>query len=178
VVERRDLPETCRRYRLLVHNTELPRGYGEARGVLEAALTLKQFKGGGTDDNPVKVVLIQLYGFQYAAFLLKLSSHAVADMLERVEKLWSLLSGHDGVRADNSAQKLQQSVARDLIRMTDWLRALYPDAGLGEVPALESADDVVEATRIWCKSWQRHAEMTLYGGRGLNYAIGKLKMIH
>jgi hypothetical protein len=178
VLERRDLLETCRRYRILVHNDDLPRGYGGALGVLKAALNMKQFKGRTGDDNPVNVVIVRLYEFQQAAFILKLSSHRVEDMLEHVEELWLLLSGRDGVRSDSYIQQLRERAATELTEMMDWLRAEVPDAGLGEVPALDTPDEVVEATRTWCKGWQRHAEMTLYGRRGLNYAIGQLKMLH
>jgi hypothetical protein len=109
VVERRDLLETCRRYRLLVNNPDLPRGYGEARGVLEAALKLKQFRGGKIDDNPVKDVLTQLSKFQRAAFLLRLKSTTVVDMLEVAEEFWSLRFGRDGVRSDSSpAQRIAE----------------------------------------------------------------------
>jgi hypothetical protein len=74
--------------------------------------------------------------------------------------------------------ELQKTVAGNFTKMNNWLRQEVPDAGLGELPAIETPDDVVEATRVWCKGWQRYAQMTLYGGRGLNHAIGKLKMIH
>lgn len=176
IVDRRDLLETLRRYRRLVNNDDLPRGYGEARGVLEAALKLKQFRGGTTEDNPLKVVLVRLAEFQQAAFLLELSSWSVADTLEDVEELWLSLPDDPGLLATGRVRELQKKVSTSLEPMVEWLRRAYPDADLALPSALESREAVIEATRTWCKGWQRHVQTTLYGGRGLNYAVGALRI--
>ncbi len=176
IIERRDLVETCHRYRVLVNNDDLPRGYGEARGVLESALSLKQFRGGTPETNPLKVVLVRLWEFQHAAFLLKLNSWGIADTLEHAEELWLRLSDQADVTSDLGASELANKVSEDFTTMIDWLRQEQPEASLAGVPELKRPDDVVEATRTWCKGWQRHVQTTLYGGRGLNHAIGALKM--
>lgn len=176
IIERRDLVETCHRYRVLVNNDDLPRGYGEARGVLESALSLKQFRGGTPETNPLKVVLVRLWEFQHAAFLLKLNSWGIADTLELAEELWLRLSDQVDVTSDLGASELANKVLEDFTTMIDWLRREQPEASLAGVPQLKKPDDVVEAMRTWCKGWQRHVQTTLYGGRGLNHAIGALKM--
>ncbi len=177
IVEERDFRKTCSRYQQLANNDDLPRGYGEARGVLEAALSLKQFKGGTPDDNPLKILLVQLWHFQHAAFLLKLNSWDIADTLEHAKELWELLPTEASRCSDVRTYGLRDTVSADFTTMLDWLRDEHPEERLDRLPELKTRDDVVDAARTWCKGWQRHVQVTLYGGRGLNHAIGVVKMI-
>ena len=45
-----------------------------------------------------------------------------------------------------------------------------------ELPQIETVEDLVKLVSRWCSEWQRFVQRTLYGGRGLDFTIGKLEL--
>jgi len=175
ILEAGDILSTCETYRALVNNPDFPIGYGTVRGELEAALRFDQFRKGAIRDK-LKTVLGELGQFQHAAFMLEYDSYRMADVLESAKELWSLLPAGGQLQPDSRITELQTQVRNAFIGVFQWLTA-EQQVPL-DVPQLLTSDDVVSLVRTWCREWQRHVQRTLYGGRGLNYAIGQLRMEH
>ncbi len=171
IVENNDLVSTFQNYRALVNKVDFPIGYGTARGILEGAYGGKEFKKEPTHQK-LKDVLLKLHKFQYIAFLLKRSSWRMADEFEKAEELWSLLSGKNSSRASSETTGLRNVVSQAF--KSDMKYMSSPE--LPDDHKLDTPDEVVELVRTWCKEWQRSCQQTLYGGRGLHYAIGQLKV--
>jgi hypothetical protein len=180
IVKNNDLVSTFQNYQALVNNGDFPMGYGTARGILEGAYGVKEFKKEPTHQK-LKDVLIKLYEFQSIAFLLKRSSWRMADEFEKAEELWSLLSGKNSSRASSEIAGLRDVVSQAFRSDMNYIKYGNPYMSSPELPddhKLDTPDEVVELVRAWCKEWQRSCQQTLYGGRGLHYAIGQLKMEH
>ena len=174
ILEEGDILSTCRNYQALVNNPDFPAGYGTARGVLEAALSFDRFRKGTIRDK-LKAVLAELGEFQHAAFMLEYDSHRMADAFERARELGLLLAPGQP-RPDSQVADLQQKVDDAFRGSFQWLAAEQGQQVSLDVPPLLTSDAVVELVRTWCREWQRHVQRTLYGGRGLHYAIGQLRM--
>ena len=176
ILETGDLLTTCENFRELVNNPDFPTGYGVVRGELEAALQFDQFRKGVVRDK-LKTVLGELGQFQYAAFMREYDSYRVADVLELAERLWGLLPAPGQQPLPSSQIAALQTQVRSAFK--DILQGLptEPQAP-ADIPDLLTSEDVVSLIQNWCRKWQRHVQRTLYGGRGLNYAIGQLRMEH
>jgi hypothetical protein len=177
ILETGDMLSTCQSYQQLVNNPDFPIGYGTVRGELETALGFEQFRKAEVQDK-LKTVLDELKDFQYAAFMLGYDCYRMADALESAKELWSLLSAHDQHEPDSRAKGLQTRFYDDFKGVFQWLTAEREKQFQIDVPELLTPDDVMNIVRIWSREWQRDVQKTLYGGRGLNYAIGQLRMEH
>ncbi len=174
ILEEGDILSTCRNYQALVNNPDFPAGYGTARGVLEAALSFDRFRKGTIRDK-LKAVLAGLGEFQHAAFMLEYDSYRMADAFERAKEL-ALLLAPGQPQSDPKVAELQQKVDDAFRGSFQWLAAEQGQQVSLDVPPLLTSDAVVELVRTWCREWQRHVQRTLYGGRGLHYAIGQFRM--
>jgi hypothetical protein len=174
ILEEGDILSTCRNYQALVNNPDFPAGYGAARGVLETALSFDRFRKGTIRDK-LKAVLVELGGFQHAVFMLEYDSYRMADAFERARELGLLLAPGQP-RPDSQVADLRQKVDDAFRGSFQWLAAEQGQPVPLDVPPLLTSDAVVELVRTWCREWQRHVQRTLYGGRGLHYAIGQLGM--
>jgi hypothetical protein len=175
ILETGDILGTCQNFQRLVNDPDLPTSYGTARGELEAALDFRQFQKGVIRDK-LRTVLAELGRFQSVVFMREFDSYNMADVLERAEELWALLPAHGESPSDSRVAELQTQVRKD------FTFALESIAGQGQtsfdVPQLLTSGDVVNLVLTWCREWLRQVQRTLYGGRGLNYAVGQLRMEH
>lgn len=172
-----DIVGTHENLRTLVNDHVFPTGYDEVKGILYAALEMKEFKGGTTEDNPLKRLLSQLTDFQNACFIghrdgtegeIRFYSFDLRDALEKTVKLWEALS--------NSQSTTTRVVEDSISSVVSGFRGPLSTLGIDDsnVPALRSPDQVV-AFQLWCRAWQRRVQDSLYGGRGLNSTVGTLR---
>ena len=164
ILNRGDLIETSRRYDLLVNNPDFPQGYDMIRGVLAATRSLPTFREASVKEK-VQAVIDASVKFQYGAFTLGWDSYHVADAFREAAR----------VAAD------EQPSADDVVRVTapfiQTFTGLFQNASDARPPKPPTTTAEMIAFLQWfCRSWQRYVQNTLYGGQGLNSAIGQLKM--
>jgi hypothetical protein len=157
-----DLVKTSRLYNLLANNPDFPQGYGLILGALDATKDLKPFHKPELQER-VKAVLDELYKFQYGAFRLDWDSYQIADAFAQSARLF----------ADNGSSDQISQAAAPFIHSHAGVFG-QPADSLPNAPATPT--ELALLLQSWSKSWQRYVQNTLYGGRGLNYAIGQLKM--
>jgi hypothetical protein len=159
---REDIAETATRYRLLVNNPEFPQGYGTVRGTLEDARTLPAFQDPSLIDK-IKAVLHELYNFQYGVFTLGWDSYGVSDAIAECAQV---------VANQHASPADFQRAAGPLVST---YRNLFKEPGSDpELPP--TSHGLIRLVTLWFQTWQRYVQRTLYGGRGLNYAISQLRM--
>jgi len=183
VLEKGDLLATARAYQQLVDNPDFPIGYGLVKGVLEPAYGMSEFKKPAVHEV-IRDLLTQIHDFQTAGFMLGLGSGVAADSLKVVAELYEFtqhVEHSDAMnREDQERLRLLQAQAKERFdTMFGWL-AMQPGqpgqpAHLGS-PEPRAAVDVVRLAQLWARQWKAHVQMTLYGGRGLHYSIGQLRM--
>jgi hypothetical protein len=163
-----DIARTVQLYEELVYDQTFPKGYADAKGFLKEASSFKPFKG-SQPDTPLKAVLDELHKFQTVAFALENNSWDISETFGAARELWSLLL-EDG--NDARIAELRSTLSQDFPKGFTRIQMLeeLPDHVLFRRP-----DDVVDIVRQWCTGWRRKVHETLYGGHGLDYAIGRLK---
>jgi hypothetical protein len=166
-----DFPGTFREYHAFVNDPKFPAGYDGAKGVLEQALRSGRFRKSPVQEK-LKQAISELYGFQQIGFLLKLSSYNIADAMTHANKLLLQLTSPPEEGASLSI--LSNEV------MEEFKKALQELSGVGALPVelptdLRTEADVLLLVKAFCQEWQRHAEMLLYGRRGLNRTLGELR---
>jgi len=170
VVYDRDLDETIRRYRELVDGASVfSAAYEEAQGELGAAQRFSQFRE-GSSKNRLLLVSHRLGDFQFAAFTLSWKSEEMANLLVESSKLVKLMS--EGLPEQRSSEVIEQQ--RNRVKQSFEIQA-FPSLrrkrfGEGDevpnAPPIETADDVNELVRTWCKAWDKRIKKILYeGGR-------------
>jgi hypothetical protein len=159
-----DIGETSRRYNLLINNPDFPQGYGEARGILDAAKRIPAFRDPAIQEM-IRAVLQDLYEFQYGVFTLGWDSYHVSDAIAECAR----------VAASSQVDPDQIALAGDpLIKSYTYL---FEDESTQGIPArTNSISELIGLVKAWCQAWQRYIQRSLYGGRGLNYSIGQLRM--
>ena len=164
ILEGGDLIETSRRYDLLVNNPDFPQGYDMVRGVLAATRSLPTFREASVQEK-VRAVIDALYKFQYGVFTLAWDSYHVADAFREAARV--------AAREQPSADDVAGAAAPFIKTFTE----LFPDASNARPPKPPTTTaEMIAFLQWWCRSWQRYVQNTLYGGHGLNSAIGQLKM--
>ena len=177
ILEERDIVSTTRNFNSLVNNSAFPQGYAGARGELEAGLGFKQLQGAVRDKT--RAVLSELGNIQYTAFMLEYDSWGMADAVEEANKLWTLLKACNQPKPLSEIDSLKREVSDKFSGPLAGFQTPKPerdDQRPPDMPPLDTPSDVIELVRTFCRAWQRHVQRTLFGGRGLNYAIGQLKM--
>jgi hypothetical protein len=178
LLENRDILATTRAYYELVDNPDFPIGYGLAKGVLEAAYGMKEFK---RVHEALGAILGQVHSFQTACFMLHLGSGVAADSLNDAAELYTLSSvaekGKTDPRADHDRiASLQRKVGMEFDTMFGWLAQQRKTVHAEPPPSISGSDDVVRVSQEWARQWKSYVQETLYGKRGLHYYIGQLRM--
>jgi len=180
VLEDGDIVTTASSYQHLVDDPAFPKGYGMARGILEQAYGLKEFRG--SYREAIQGVLLQLHAFQTAGFMLGYGSGVAADSLNVARDFHELArQTEDGASLGHPArerfQTLQTDVSARFHAMFQWLAAQTGQQSDLATTQVSSAADVVHLGQAWARQWKTHVQNTLYGGRGLDYVIGRLKLL-
>jgi hypothetical protein len=156
--------ETSRRYGLLINNPDFPQGYGAIRGILEATRNIRALQNASLQEK-VRAVLDHLYEFQYGVFTLGWDSYHVSDAMSQCAR----------VAAD--PESTPDRIAEAGSPLINSYRNLFKDSPTQDLPERTTTiADLTMLVQLWCQAWQRYIQRRLYGGRGLNYAIGQLKM--
>jgi hypothetical protein len=168
IVQSGDISETHELLWKLVNNPDFPTGYDEAKGILTAALDLRQFRGGTVDDNPVKSVLERVTNLQHACFLrgrtngrptIKYYSWDMTEGFSAAVELQQLIEGELGLRSGEVTtlkERMQQTFGQDFgFEIED-----SPISS--DIEEAQNAQDVMRVVEKWCKGWQRHVQRTLY----------------
>lgn len=180
VLEKGDVVTTAQQYQQLVDNPDFPIGYALAKGVLENAYGLREFK-----KPPVHALigdlLGQVHAFQTAGFVLGMGSDVAADSLNVVAEHYQFLKrGGDGdavsLEDQDRLRSLHAEAKKRLDTMFVWLAGQPGQPAHVDRPEPRTAADVERLAQLWARHWKAHVQMTLYGGRGLHYYIGQLRM--
>jgi hypothetical protein len=163
IVNDGDIAETSLRYKLLINNPDFPQGYGIARGILEAARKNRTFQDASTKEK-IQAVLDDLYHFQYGVFALGWDSYKVSDAIADCARI-----------ASNPQADLDQ-IARAGDPLVHSYGQLFGNSLPGIPARATSITELISLSQRWCEAWQRYVQQMLYGGRGLNYSIGQLRM--
>ena len=181
VLDRDDIVATARLYQQLVDNPDFPIGYGLAKGVLTEAYGMKEFNKPSLHER-IAEVLVQVHRFQTAGFMLGYGSDVAADSLRVAADLYTL-AGHleTGAAEDHDARERLRSLRAEACdrfgRMFYWLAMQETGQHVNApAPDASSSADVVRLGQEWARQWKRYVQSTLYGGHGLHYAIGQLRM--
>lgn len=159
-----DIAETSRRYSLLINNPDFPQGYGTARGILAATRNIRTFQEPPVQEM-VRAVLDDLYEFQYGVFTLGWDSYHVSDAIAECARI---------AANQPSDQRQIQGAGVPLILS---YKELFKNGPTESIPEqTNSVSDIIKLVQAWCLAWQRYTQRKLYGGRGLNYSIGQLRM--
>lgn len=161
--ENRDIVETAHRYSQLANNADFPRGYGEVRGVLEAARCLAPFTQTVAADY-INSLLIELTKFQEAVFTLAWDSYRISDAFTK--------AAYVATNEDATVEMIELAAHPFVSTLADLFdqKAEFPKAG-----QLTTKHALVDVVRQWSIAWQRHVQDVLHRGRGLDFAIAKLR---
>jgi hypothetical protein len=180
IINEGDILTTCQYYRELVNAPEFPIGYDYVHGVIGGLRDQKQFQEREI-HGWLKTITDELGKFQYTVFVLKYhgASWGMANAFETARDLWSRLPSGNEPQPDPQIDKLRrdvqdffrqafESVVSKDLKEEDKKEITFP---------LITSDDVVALLREWCLQWQRCVQVALYGGHGLNYAIGRVRIL-
>jgi hypothetical protein len=163
-----DLGMTCRRYRELLDGVSVfSSEYEDAQGIIRGARHFKQFDEDHLDKSRIMLVSHRLGEFQHAAFFLQWHSSEPFHLLFEANSLREILSRGPSERASAKLMEQRERI-RDsfLVHAFPSLRPKRFDdqPETLEIAPLETADDVTDLVRKWCRGWSDRISQLLYRG--------------
>ena len=175
-IEQGEILNTCKYYRDLINDPTFPGGYDRVHGIIASAKQLPQFREGEI-HNQLMAVRNELVEFQQVVFVLKYNSYDLADVFDKARDLWSQMASPAQPQPEPQLDQVKAEVGHAFQRAS---KSLKPNGDSTEPMVtfpLNTSDDVVRLLRTWCRSWQRRSQEVLYGQHGINYAIGRVRML-
>jgi len=188
ILDENDFLTTYLRYKELVNNRDLPRGYARTKGFIKSAYSWPEAQKNKKFLEDMKKVRFETRNFQYAAFIIEpepdeapppgkagLLCFPVLNHFSVNKDLFDLYSDPDTSKKDQISN-LKSQILGNFPTVFSFLQSKH---GINPpepvTKTIDTREDLISLNKEWFRAWQQSVHDELFSGDGIDAAISGLR---